>query len=152
MNRHDEDRRRWCLEQALACRGAPRQEADAQQVIVAADVFEAWLTEPAAAAPPDTIPPSHQQGQYPTKLRPGIAGAEPSEAHGIGWAVKQMQANAHVRRRGWNGKNMWLVIEQPNNLSIPTVPYVLMRTADGQYVPWLCSQSDLLATDWEYAA
>jgi hypothetical protein len=23
-----------------------------------------------------------------------------------------------------------------------------MKTADGQVVPWLCSQTDLLASDW----
>jgi hypothetical protein len=28
---------------------------------------------------------------------------------------------------------------------------VVMRTADGEFVPWLCSQTDLLARDWEVA-
>lgn len=27
-----------------------------------------------------------------------------------------------------------------------------MRTADGQIVPWLASQTDLLANDWEQVA
>lgn len=26
--------------------------------------------------------------------------------------------------------------------------YVTMKTADGKIVPWLCSQTDLLAVDW----
>jgi hypothetical protein len=30
-------------------------------------------------------------------------------------------------------------------------PYVMMRTATGEFVPWLCSQTDLLALDWELA-
>ena len=29
--------------------------------------------------------------------------------------------------------------------------HVDMKTADGYVVPWLCSQTDLLATDWEVA-
>jgi hypothetical protein len=28
------------------------------------------------------------------------------------------------------------------------LPYVMMRTAGGEFVPWLCSQTDLLAIDW----
>ena len=27
-------------------------------------------------------------------------------------------------------------------------PYLMMRTADGEFVPWVASQSDLLADDW----
>ncbi len=30
-----------------------------------------------------------------------------------------------------------------------TLPFVYMRTVTGDLVPWLCSQTDLLATDWE---
>jgi hypothetical protein len=29
--------------------------------------------------------------------------------------------------------------------------HVDMKTAQGYVVPWLCSQADLLATDWELA-
>ena len=68
------------------------------------------------------------------------------ELHGIGWAVKQMQDGGRVRRRGWNGKGMWLAIDKFSKM---TVPYVFMLTAQGALVPWLCSQIDLLATDWE---
>lgn len=32
-----------------------------------------------------------------------------------------------------------------------TEPYVYMKTAQGGLIPWLCSQADLLATDWEIA-
>jgi hypothetical protein len=31
------------------------------------------------------------------------------------------------------------------------LPHVDMWTAQGDLVPWLCSQTDLLATDWEIA-
>ena len=69
----------------------------------------------------------------------------------IGWAVKQLWGGSKVRRRGWNGKGMWLALQVPDENSKMSLPYVYMRTADNKLVPWLCSQSDLLATDWELA-
>lgn len=78
----------------------------------------------------------------------GINRAE-RESQGIGWAVKQMHNGAAVTRRGWNGKGMFLRLQWPDGHSKMTQPYVYMLTADGQRVPWLCSQSDLLATDWD---
>ena len=65
----------------------------------------------------------------------------------IGWAVHQMRMG-HVTRPGWNGKGMWLALQSPDENSKMTLPYVYMYTADGKMVPWLCSQSDLLAIDW----
>ena len=66
----------------------------------------------------------------------------------IGYAVDRMEAGERVARAGWNGKNMWLALQVPDNHSKMTLPYVYMKTADHQMVPWLCSQTDLLATDW----
>jgi hypothetical protein len=70
----------------------------------------------------------------------------------IGWAIQQMYAGDKVRRRGWNGRNMWLALQVPDENSKMTQPYVYMSTAQGGLIPWLCSQADLLATDWEIAA
>ena len=69
----------------------------------------------------------------------------------IGWAVNELRAYQRVRRAGWNGKNMWLMLQVPDAHSKMSLPYVFMCTADGHLVPWLCSQTDLLATDWESA-
>jgi hypothetical protein len=68
--------------------------------------------------------------------------------NGIGWAVKQLQNGSRVSRSGWNGKGMWLELQVPDENSKMTLPYVYMKTADNQLVPWLCSQTDLLAIDW----
>lgn len=73
------------------------------------------------------------------------------DSNGIGWAVKQMQDGAEVRRAGWNGKGMFVKLQVPDANSKMTLPYVYMFTAQGDLVPWLCSQTDLLATDWEVA-
>lgn len=70
----------------------------------------------------------------------------------IGWAVKQMRDRQKVRRRGWNGKGMWLALQMPDEHSKMTLPYIYMSTAQGELVPWLCSQTDILAVDWEIAA
>jgi hypothetical protein len=71
--------------------------------------------------------------------------------NGIGWAVEQLKLRygEKVRREGWNGKGMWLELQTPDEHSKMTLPYVYMSTAQGDLVPWLCSQTDLLATDWE---
>lgn len=67
----------------------------------------------------------------------------------IGWAVKQMQNGSRVCRSGWNGKGMWLMLQVPDENSKMSLPYVYMKTADDKLVPWLCSQTDLLAMDWQ---
>lgn len=67
----------------------------------------------------------------------------------IGQAIELMRDGKTVRRRGWNGKGMWLALQEPDQFSKMSLPYVYMRTVDGNLVPWLCSQSDLLAHDWE---
>lgn len=82
----------------------------------------------------------------------------------IGWAVAAMKNGVAVTRLGWNGKNMYVAIADPfpdptiarlASSEIPgvpmTLPFAYIRTADGHFIPWVCSQADLLATDWAYA-
>jgi hypothetical protein len=91
--------------------------------------------------------------------------------HNIGWAVEQMWAGNKVRRAGWNGTGMWIVLMPrldlpPHTSQTPgasrlyilqscelhSQPYIAMWTAKGLWQPgWLCSQADLLSTDWELA-
>ena len=78
--------------------------------------------------------------------------ADYSKVHDIGWAVKQLHDKQRVCRRGWNGKGMWLELQVPDEHSKMTLPYVFMHTAQHDLVPWLCSQTDLLALDWELVA
>lgn len=67
----------------------------------------------------------------------------------IGQAVNRLRSGDRIARAGWNGKNMYVELQTPDEDSKMTLPYVYMRTAQGDLVPWLCSQTDLLATDWE---
>lgn len=68
--------------------------------------------------------------------------------HGIGWAVMQLFNGARVARAGWNGKGQYLELQRVDKLSKMTRPYVFITTVEGDRVPWLASQSDLLAADW----
>lgn len=67
----------------------------------------------------------------------------------IGWAVKQMQDGERVTRRGWNGPGQYLELQSPDAQSKMTLPYIYIRTVQGDLVPWLASQTDILAIDWE---
>jgi len=66
----------------------------------------------------------------------------------IGEAVTLLRAGNRMCRYGWNGKGMFLELQVPDTHSKMTLPYVYLKTADGNLVPWLCSQTDLLARDW----
>ena len=64
-------------------------------------------------------------------------------------ALKALKAGHQVARSGWNGKGMWLKLQVPDAHSMMTLPYIYMYTAQGDLVPWLASQTDVLAEDWE---
>ncbi len=72
-------------------------------------------------------------------------------SNGIGWAVRNMYQGVPVRRRGWNGRGMNIQIQMPDVGSKMNQPYVYIKTVQGHLIPWLCSQADLLAADWEAA-
>lgn len=46
---------------------------------------------------------------------------------------------------------MWIELQRPDEGSKMTLPYIFMKTADDHLVPWLASQSDMLADDWSLA-
>ncbi len=66
----------------------------------------------------------------------------------FGWALKCLKANGRVQRDGWNGKGQALKLQTPDENSKMTLPYIYILTVQGDLVPWLASQTDLLATDW----
>lgn len=66
--------------------------------------------------------------------------------------LRMLKAGHHMCRSGWNGKNMWIHLQWPDANSKMTLPYIYMKTAQGDLVPWLASQTDILAADWGIAA
>lgn len=66
----------------------------------------------------------------------------------FGYALDRLNMDIKVARTGWNGKGMWLGLQRPDAHSKMTLPYIYMKTADDRMVPWLASQTDILAQDW----
>ena len=52
-------------------------------------------------------------------------------------------------RMGWNGKDQYIELQRPDAHSKMTLPYIFIKTVQGDLVPWLASQTDMLADDWE---
>lgn len=85
-------------------------------------------------------------------------------------ALISVRLGKRIARAGWNGKGMYVVFQAGYPQGIPinantaeatglaegTVcrfrPYLMMWTADETFVPWVASQTDILAMDWEEVA
>lgn len=63
-------------------------------------------------------------------------------------ALVALKSGFHVAREGWNGKGMWINLQRPDMHGKMTLSYIYMCTAQGDLVPWLASQTDILASDW----
>lgn len=66
----------------------------------------------------------------------------------FGAALAALKNGAHIAREGWNGKGMWLALQVPDAHSKMQRPYIFISSVNGELVPWVASQSDLLADDW----
>ena len=96
-------------------------------------------------------------------------GAERPKSFNFSYALALLKEGKKVCRTGWNGRGMWITHQKayPDGISINKntaeatglpegslqsfLPYIMMRTAGGQFVPWLASQTDLLSDDWQVA-
>ncbi|MCZ0862275.1 DUF2829 domain-containing protein [Methanocorpusculum vombati] len=63
-------------------------------------------------------------------------------------ALVALKAGFRVTRTGWNGKGMYLAMQCPDAHNKMTLPYIYIKTADDQLVPWIASQTDLITEDW----
>lgn len=75
-------------------------------------------------------------------------------------AVELMKKGGAVARAGWNGKGMFVFIvgkvqgamqigeDVKLNPNSDMLPFIAMSTAQGDIVPWLASQTDILSDDW----
>ena len=85
----------------------------------------------------------------------------------FGMAIIALKRGDAVARKGWNGKGMFLTLQNGStvdgtmmrnepaknyygNSKVHIAPHIDMKAADGTYVVgWLASQTDMLAEDWE---
>lgn len=72
-------------------------------------------------------------------------------------ALHQLKNGLRVEREGWNGKGMYIfkihtwsyTDETKVNTNVhQRIPFIAMKTAQDEIVPWLASQTDILAEDW----
>lgn len=89
-----------------------------------------------------------------------------SEDFSFGHAIASLKLGHRVARAGWNGKGMFLYYVPENKYPasrnehgtmvgvfeddmVPYGAYIAMKTAQNNVVPWLASQTDVLAEDWQ---
>ena len=75
----------------------------------------------------------------------------------FGLAIEALKKGHKVARKGWNGKGIFIELQTPTEQSKMTSPYIYIDTtglqgdnphAPRSLVPWLASQTDMLAEDW----
>ena len=81
----------------------------------------------------------------------------------FGEALVALKSGNKVQRSGWNGKGMFVFLVPgstfkvnrapllgiyPEGTEINYCPHIDMKTADDKIVPWLASQTDVMAEDW----
>lgn len=82
-------------------------------------------------------------------------------------ALIEIKQGKKVTRIGWNGADMFVFLVPgssftvdrppllgiyPAGTKIDYLPHIDMKTVPGPIVPWLASQTDLLANDWMVVA
>lgn len=88
------------------------------------------------------------------ELSQGKAYLLSGEVMDFGQALDALKCGKKVARSGWNGKGLWLELQRPDEHSKMTLPYIFMSypndaaNTPGARVPWVASQTDVLAEDW----
>lgn len=78
-------------------------------------------------------------------------------------ALNLVRSGKKVARVGWNGAGMFIFLVCGSTFKVNRSPllgiyaegteinyrsHIDMKTVDGSVVPWVASQTDILATDW----
>lgn len=82
----------------------------------------------------------------------------------FGNALKALRVGHKITRSGWNGKGMFIYLVPANSYPaqtdvaraefgkfgnmVPYREYLAMKTVNNEIVPWVASQTDILANDW----
>lgn len=85
------------------------------------------------------------------------------EQYSFSTALVCLKNGDKVARSGWNGSGMFIFLVQGSVFNVNRPPllgiypegteinyrsHIDMKTVDGSIVPWVASQTDLLAEDW----
>lgn len=78
----------------------------------------------------------------------------------FGQALEVLKNGGRVARSGWSGKGIFIELQRPDANSKMSHPYIYIDTtglqtdnpdAPKNLVPWLASQTGMLAEDWNEA-
>lgn len=87
----------------------------------------------------------------------------PINMMGFSGAITAIKEGKKLSRHGWNGKDMFVFMVNGSTFNVNRAPllgiypegteinyrsHIDMKTVDGSVVPWVASQTDLLASDW----
>ncbi len=82
----------------------------------------------------------------------------------FGGALEELKEGNKLEREGWNGKNMFIFLVRGSKFKVNRAPllgiypegteinyhaHIDIKSVDGTIVPWLASQTDILANDWQ---
>jgi hypothetical protein len=82
----------------------------------------------------------------------------------FGDVIRGLKTGRRYERKGWNGKGMFIFLVPGSVFTVNRHPmlaafpegtelqyhaHIDMKTAQGYVVPWLASQPDMLANDWQ---
>lgn len=80
-------------------------------------------------------------------------------------ALVGIKEGKKATRFGWNGRGMYVYLVNGSKFTVNRPPlseilpegtevtyraHIDMRTANGEFVPWIASQSDLIEEDWYF--
>ena len=127
-----------------------------------------WLHK--ALAEFDNLPTNTAQEEFLQTEKSVLGGSAlpKTERLDFGQAIQAMKEGLRVARAGWNGKGMFLALVNGSDADyhvnsrifgtgedgnsekqMPILDAIYMKTADNKLVPWLASQTDVLAEDWQ---
>lgn len=80
----------------------------------------------------------------------------------FGQAIELLKSGHRMARKGWNGIGMYITyvpaeewassaLERPWSHDFKPIPWIGLKTTADNFVPWMASQSDILAEDWVLA-
>lgn len=90
---------------------------------------------------------------------------QPLDKLSVGHAIEAVKKGAKITRSGWNGKGQYVYFVPENRYAaqtdiakaefgdtVPYRAYLALKTVQGDVVPWIASQSDVLTNDWQIVA
>jgi len=87
---------------------------------------------------------------------------KPVDGMTFGFALECLKKGYKLARKGWNGQGMFIYWVSPGTYppkmpvaheyfegkGVPYRDYIAMKTVNDEVVPWVASQTDMLAEDW----